>query len=121
MLGRFLGNEACDATHIDGGAREEYVSRFAPRGDLRSGFDTYRAAENHLGSGNIESAKTKLTMLVLAVGSEAFIGEEAKDQMDGVAQQVEYRGLTVGHQLAEESVEQLAETYLHFLQNLDRQ
>ncbi|KAK5012975.1 hypothetical protein LTR60_004107, partial [Cryomyces antarcticus] len=146
----FLGNEACDATHIDGGAREEYVSRFAPRGDLRSGFDTCqcppppfrcphplchltlchaenkstfpdRAAENHLGSGNIESAKTKLTMLVLAVGSEAFIGEEAKDQMDGVAQQVEYRGLTVGHQLAEESVEQLAETYLHFLQNLDRQ
>ncbi|KAL2353107.1 hypothetical protein BJ546DRAFT_1062937 [Cryomyces antarcticus] len=144
------GNEACDATHIDGGAREEYVSRFAPRGDLRSGFDTCqcppppfrcphplchltlchaenrstfpdRAAENHLGSGNIESAKTKLTMPVLAVGSEAFIGEEAKDQMDRVAQQVEYRGLTVGHQLAEESVEQLAETYLHFLQNLDRQ
>jgi hypothetical protein len=59
-----------------------------------------------------------LTLPVLAVGSEAFIGEEVKRQMERVADNVEYKELKFGHQLAEECPDLLAELYLDFLKKL---
>lgn len=67
---------------------------------------------------NKEAAKTKLKMPVLAVGSEAFIGKEVKNQMDKVAGDVRYQELKFGHQLAEECPDDLAKVYLDFLQAL---
>ena len=67
---------------------------------------------------NKEAAKNKLKMPVLAVGSQAFIGKEVKNQMDKVAGNVQYRELKFGHQLAEECPDELAKTYLDFLQKL---
>lgn len=66
---------------------------------------------------NKEAAKTKLTMPVLAVGSRAFIGHEVKNQMEKVAERVEYRELNFGHQLAEECPEELARVYVAFLKS----
>ena len=57
-------------------------------------------------------------MPVLAVGSQAFIGKEVKNQMDKVADNVQYQELKFGHQLAEECPDELARTYLDFLKKL---
>lgn len=63
---------------------------------------------------NREAAKQKLTMPVLSVGGEEFIGKDDERQMREVADDV--RGVTLPweHQLAEECPEQLAKTYPDF-------
>ncbi|RDZ48659.1 hydrolase, partial [Haloferax sp. Atlit-4N] len=48
------------------------------------------------------------------VGSEHFIGEEVKRQMNIVAENVVYEGLPWGHQLAEECPEDLATILAEF-------
>ncbi|KAL2010216.1 hypothetical protein VTN00DRAFT_6023 [Thermoascus crustaceus] len=58
---------------------------------------------------NHEAArKKKLTIPVLAIGAESFIGKEVKNQMDRVAENVTYREFTYGHQLAGECPEILS-------------
>jgi hypothetical protein len=78
---------------------------------------TDRATEANVAA-NKAAAQTKLTLPVLAIGSEAFIGKEVKNQMENVAEKVQYQELKFGHQLAEECPELLAKTYLGFLQSL---
>jgi len=56
---------------------------------------------------------------VLAVGSEVFIGKEVKNQMEKIAEKVEYQELKFGYQLAEECLDDLAKTYLTFLRVLN--
>ena len=63
-----------------------------------------RATERNVRD-NKESAKTKLKLLVLAVGSRDFIGKEVKKQMGYMAENVEYQELNFGHQVAKESPE----------------
>jgi len=111
----FLKNEAYTPTGIDDDAIDEYVSKFSQPGGLRSMFNVYRATERNM-EVNKRAAETKLRTPVLAVGSEAFIGKEVKNQMEKVAENVEYRELKYGHQLAEECPEDLAKVYLEFLQ-----
>jgi hypothetical protein len=50
------------------------------------------------------------------VGSEYFIGKDNERQMREVAENVEAAILPWGHQLAEESPEELAAIYLKFFQ-----
>ena len=76
-----------------------------------------RATEQNA-KANKEAAMKRLTMPVLAVGSQAFIGEEVKDQMERVADNVRYEELKFGHQLSEECPDQLAKRYLDFLSKL---
>jgi pimeloyl-ACP methyl ester carboxylesterase len=78
-------------------------------------FAIYRATLDDADQ-NHESAKTKLKMPVLAVGSEYFIGTDNERQMREVAENVEAAILPWGHQLAEESPEELAAIYLKFFQ-----
>jgi hypothetical protein len=54
-------------------------------------------------------------MPVLAIGSKYFIGKEVEKQMLNVADNVTYRELNFGHQLAEECAPGLAKIYLEFL------
>ena len=54
-------------------------------------------------------------MPVLAIGSKYFIGREVEKQMLNVADNVTYRELNFGHQLAEECAPNLAKIYLEFL------
>ena len=63
---------------------------------------------------NHESAKTKLKLPVLAVGSGYFIGEHNDRQMRQVAEDVRAVILPSGHHLAEEDPESLAAAYLDF-------
>lgn len=61
-----------------------------------------------------EAARTKLKMLVLAVGGKDFIGEDNERQIREVSEDVRGVVLPWGHQLAEECPEELAQVYLDF-------
>jgi pimeloyl-ACP methyl ester carboxylesterase len=113
----FIKNEAYDPTGIDDDAVDEYVLKYSQPGGIRSMCNIYRATEANVRQ-NREAAKKKLTMPVLAVGAESFIGKEVKNQMDQVAEKVTYAEFKFGHQLAEECPDILAQRYLSFLQSL---
>ena len=67
---------------------------------------------------NKDSAKSKLQLPVLAIGSKDFIGQEVEKQMMNVASNVQYQELKYGHQLAEECPDKLSDIYLDFLKSL---
>lgn len=114
----FLKNEAYDPTSLDDDdAIDEYVSKFSQPGGIRSMCSFFRAAET-LRQNREAAKKKKLTIPVLAIGAEPFIGKEVKNQMDRVAENVTYAEFTYGHQLAEECPEILSKRYLSFLQSL---
>ncbi|KAK5048275.1 hypothetical protein LTR84_005945 [Exophiala bonariae] len=113
----FIKNEAHDPTSIDDDAIEEYVRSASQPGGLRSIFGIYRATEQNV-KANKESAKSKLQLPVLAVGSKDFIGQEVEKQMKNVAINVQYKELKYGHQLAEECPDKLSDIYLDFLKSL---
>jgi len=110
----FIKHETHNPQAITPDALDEYVRCYSSPGGLRSMFNIYRATLDDADQ-NRESAKTKLKMPVLAVGSKYFIGEDNERQMRQVAENVEAAILPWVHQLAEESPEELAEIYLNFL------
>lgn len=67
---------------------------------------------------NKKAAETKLKVPVLAIGSRDFIGREVEKQMQKVAENVQYKELHHGHQLAEECPIELAKLYRDFLKSL---
>jgi hypothetical protein len=79
-------------------------------------FNIYRATLDDADQ-NHESAKTKLKMPVLAIGSKYFIGEDNERQMRQVAENVSAAILPWGHQLAEECPEDLAKLYIDFFKS----
>lgn len=109
----FIKHETVDPSAITPDALDEYVRCYSAPGGLRSMFEIYRATLTDADQ-NHESAKTKLTMPVLAVGGEKFIGTDNERQMNEVANDV--RGVTLpwGHQLAEECPDALVAEYLKF-------
>lgn len=74
-------------------------------------FNIYRATVEKVRL-NKESAKTKLSCPVLAVGSKNSIGKEVHRQMERVAEEV------CGHQSVEECPKELADVYLGFLRSI---
>lgn len=110
----FIKHETHNPQAITPDALDEYVRCYSSPGGLRSMLAIYRATLDDADQ-NKESAKTKLTMPVLAVGSEYFIGEDNERQMREVAEDVSAVILPWGHQLAEEDPEGLTAAYLDFL------
>lgn len=109
----FIKHETHNPQAITPDALDEYVRCYSSPGGLRSMFGIYRATLDDADQ-NREAAKTKLKMPVLAVGSEYFIGRDNERQMREVAEDVEGVILPWGHQLAEESPEELADIYIKF-------
>ncbi|TFD69813.1 alpha/beta fold hydrolase [Cryobacterium ruanii] len=109
----FIKHETHNPQAITPDALDEYVRCYSSPGGLRSMLEIYRATLDDADQ-NHESAKTKLKMPVLAVGSEYFIGEDNERQMREVAEDVRAVILPWGHQLAEEDPEALAAAYLDF-------
>jgi pimeloyl-ACP methyl ester carboxylesterase len=109
----FMKHETYDPSAITQDALDEYIRCYSSPGGLRCMFEIYRATLEDAEQ-NRESAKRKLTMPVLAVGSEHFIGDENERQMREVAEDVRGVLLPFGHQLAEECPEDLAAEYLKF-------
>jgi len=109
----FIRHECHDPTAIADEALDEYIRCYSSPGGLRCMFEIYRAILED-GRQNRESAKRKLEMPVLAVGSEHFIGSDNERQMREVAKDVRGVILPRGHQLAEECPDLLAAEYLKF-------
>lgn len=112
----FIKHETHNPQAITPDALDEYVRCYSSPGGLRSCFSIYRATLDDADQ-NREAARTKLTMPVLAVGSEYFIGADNERQMRQVAEDVRGAILPWGHQLAEECPEDLAQLYLEFFKN----
>lgn len=112
----FIKHETVNPAAITPDALDEYVRCYSSPGGLRAMFEIYRATLEDADQ-NHASAKTKITMPVLAVGGEKFIGTDNERQMKEVATDVRGVVLPWGHQLAEECPELLAEAYLAFLKD----
>lgn len=112
----FIKHECHDPTAISEDNLNEYIRCYSSPGGLRCTFEIYRATLQS-GKQNRESAKTKLRMPVLAVGSQYFIGEDNERQMREVAEDVTGTILPWGHQLAEECPDDLVKEYLKFLKD----
>ncbi|KKA25686.1 hydrolase or acyltransferase of alpha/beta superfamily [Rasamsonia emersonii CBS 393.64] len=113
----FIKNEAADPASIDDDAVDEYVRTYSQPGALRSMCSFFRARAT-IQQNHEAAARTKLTVPVLAIGAESFIGREVKRQMERVAQNVQYAEFDYGHQLAEECPEMLSQRYLSFLNQI---
>lgn len=109
----FIKHETVNPAAITPDALDEYIRCYSSPGGLRSMFEIYRATLTDADQ-NRESAKTKLTMPVLAVGGEKFIGADNERQMREVAEDVQGVTFPWGHQLAEECPDDLAAAYLDF-------
>ena len=109
----FIKHECHDPTAISEDNLNEYIRCYSSPGGLRCCFNIYRATLES-GRQNKESAKKKLKMPVLAVGSKYFIAGDNERQMREVAENVKGVILPRGHQLAEECPEQLAAEYIKF-------
>jgi pimeloyl-ACP methyl ester carboxylesterase len=114
----FIKNEAYNPANVDDDAIDEYVTKYSQPGGIRSMCNIYRATEVNVREMRRQAEKKKLTMPVLAVGAESFIGKEVKRQMENVAEMVTYVEFKFGHQLAEECPEMLSEQYLEFWKGL---
>jgi pimeloyl-ACP methyl ester carboxylesterase len=112
----FIKHETHNPQAITPDALDEYVRCYSSPGGLRSMFNIYRATLDDADQ-NHESAKTKLKMPVLAIGSKYFIGEDNERQMRQVAENVSAAILPWGHQLAEECPEDLAKLYIDFFKS----
>ena len=91
---------------------DQALASAAP-GGLRAIFEVYRATFKNI-EDDKKWAEQKLTMPVLAVGSQYFIGEENRRQMERVAENVRYVELDCGHSMALERPEKLARELHNF-------
>jgi pimeloyl-ACP methyl ester carboxylesterase len=112
----WMKNETYDPSAITPDCVDEWARTSSAPGGLRAIFQVYRETFK-----NIEDdkrwAETKLAMPVMAVGSEYFIGEENKRQMERVAESVEYVQLDCGHSMALERPQLLADTLKSFFKD----
>lgn len=103
----WMKNETYDPAAITEDCIEEWARCSAAPGGLRAIFEVYRATFENIDQDQ-KWAERKLTMPVLAVGSQYFIGEETLRQMERVADNVRYVELDCGHSMALERPERLA-------------
>jgi pimeloyl-ACP methyl ester carboxylesterase len=112
----WMKNETYDPAAITDDCVDEWARTSAAPGGLRAIFEVYRETFT-----NIELdekwAKSKLEMPVLAVGSQYFIGEENRSQMERVAENVTYVELDCGHSMALERPRELADELLTFFKD----
>jgi pimeloyl-ACP methyl ester carboxylesterase len=112
----WMKNETYDPAAITDDCVDEWTRTSSAPGGLRAIFEVYRETFT-----NIELdekwAESKLTMPVLAVGSQYFIGEENRSQMERVAENVRYVELDCGHSMALERPRELAHELLTFFKD----
>ena len=109
----WMKNETYDPSAIDETAVDEWARCSAAPGGLRAIFEVYRATFKNIDDGN-RWAKTKLKMPVLTIGSQYFVGEESRRQMERVCDHVKYVELDCGHSMALERPEKLAKAMQEF-------
>lgn len=95
--------------------RDRYVQSYSRPGAMSRGFAYYRAVAKSALQ-NQEFSKTKLTMPVLALGGESGMGGRLKASMESHALHVEGGSIgDCGHYVLEEQPEMLAQSLIHFI------
>ena len=111
----WMKNETYDPIAITEEDVNEWARTSAAPGGLRAIFEVYRATFENIDLDK-RWAEQKLSMPVLAVGSQYFIGEENRRQMERVAENVRYVELDCGHSMALERPEALAHELHNFFE-----
>lgn len=110
----WMKNETYDPSAITEDCVEEWVRCSSAPGGLRAIFEVYRATFTNIELDRRWSAD-RLPMPVLTVGSDSFIGEEGRRQMERVADDVRYVELErCGHSMALERPVELAQVMGEF-------
>lgn len=116
FLSWFYRQDAFNPTAISETDIDEYVRGYAAPGGMRAAFEYYRAMVQDA-EDNKASAKTKLTIPVLAIGSDRFIGNAVITEMQQVASTVQGSIIKdCKHWVAEEQPEILVQQLLTFFQ-----
>lgn len=116
FLSWFYRQDAFNPTAISEADIDEYVRGYAAPGGMRATFEYYRAMVQDA-EDNKESAKTKLTIPVLAIGSDRSIGNAVITEMQQVAQTVQGSIIKdCKHWVAEEQPDILVQQLLTFFQ-----
>ncbi|KAL4905775.1 hypothetical protein BDW74DRAFT_177473 [Aspergillus multicolor] len=98
---------------------ERYIQAYSRPGAMSRGFEYYRAFETSARQ-NLEFAKTRLDLPVLALGGESSVGEGMVDLVKKFAANVEGGVIgECGHFLPEEQPDVVAEKLLEFLEKND--
>lgn len=110
----WMKNETYNPAAITQDCVDEWVRCSAAPGGLRAIFEVYRATFTNIDL-DTTWAQTALPMPVLTVGSDSFIGEESRRQMERVANEVSYIEIAeCGHSMALERPDVLAGHLLDF-------
>jgi pimeloyl-ACP methyl ester carboxylesterase len=112
----WMKNETYDPAAITEDCVEEWARCSAAPGGLRAIFEVYRATFENIALDK-KWAEQKLQMPVLAVGSQYFIADEVRRQMERVADNVRYVELDCGHSMALERPQRLSEELLEFFKD----
>lgn len=96
-------------------AIEEYVRCYSAPGGVRAMLAVYRAMLEDADQNRL-AARTPLTVPVLALGGRSFVGEVVEATMREVAHDVTGHVLDVGHDLAEEAPDEVADLLVPFLE-----
>ncbi len=116
FLSWFYRQDAFNPTAISEADIDEYVRCYAAPGGMRASFEYYRAMVQDAEDNKV-SAKTKLTIPVLAIGSDRSIGNAVIAEMQQVAQTVQGSIIKdCKHWVAEEQPDILVQQLLAFFQ-----
>lgn len=107
--------ETYDPSAITEDCVEEWARCSSAPGGLRAILSVYRETFKNIEDVN-RWRENRLQMPVLAVGSEYFIADEVRRQMENVADNVRYTQLDCGHSMALERPQKLADTLTSFFQ-----
>jgi pimeloyl-ACP methyl ester carboxylesterase len=112
----WMKNETYDPSAITDDCVNEWARTSSAPGGLRAIFEVYRETFKNIELDE-QWAQEKLQMPVMAVGSEYFIGEENRRQMERVAESVQYVQLDCGHSMALERPAELSAVLTEFFQS----
>lgn len=121
FLSWFYRQDAYNSTAISEADIDEYVRCYSAPGGMRAAFEYYRAMLQDAEQ-NKEHAQIKLTMPVLAIGGDRFVGDLVIAEMQQVAKNV--RGSIIKdckHWVAEEHPDVLSQQLLAFFGEENRQ
>ncbi len=114
-----IEHKAQHPERISKARRDHYVERYSRPGAMSRGFAYYRDASKSALQ-NVEYAKTKLPMPVLALGGSIGVGDRLRMSMKSIATQVEGGEIEdCGHYVMEEQPEQVSRRLLEFFQHVE--
>lgn len=112
----WMKNETYDPGAITDDCVQEWTRTSSAPGALRAMFEIYRSTFRNIKLMD-KWAEQPLSMPVLTIGAQHFIGREVSRRMEQLAKDVKYVELDCGHSMALERPAELSQTLTEFFRN----